>query len=197
MAGLATYGLSPAGVGYRGLVIGDVELRLLSPHNFGEEGSRAAGARLPRWVLGNSGMWLFWVGVRGAQGLGRYMSLTPAGMLRWKPAPGRARIGSNVEGLFVFFFPQGAYFFLTAPAPAETSQAIPGFLNLVAHLLRIITRLASPRLASPLLQLRDPAPRHSQTLPFDNRVSKPEQGELILQLLSLRLGPGSCRISRG
>jgi hypothetical protein len=62
-------------------------------------------------------------------------------MLRWKPAP-KARIGSNVEGLFFSLSLSLCAFFPTAPAPAETSQAIAGFPNSAAPLL-IITRLAS------------------------------------------------------
>lgn len=95
MTGWAATAYHRQGVGYRGMVIGDVELRPLGPDYFGEEGSRTTAA----WVPGSSGMWLF----LGGAGFWGYMSLTPSwhGMLRWK-ARFQARNGSNVEGLYFF-----------------------------------------------------------------------------------------------
>lgn len=66
--------LSRRGVGYRGVVIGDVELRPLAPIILGRRGRDLQ--QLAGWVLGSSsGMWHFW----GA-GFWGDMSLTPAGM---------------------------------------------------------------------------------------------------------------------
>lgn len=152
--------LSRGGVGYRGVVIGDVELRPLAPIILGRRGRDLQ--QLAGWVLGSSsGRWD--VAFLGGGILGGHESDTSwHGMLRWK-----ARSRPVPEATLRDFFFCGA-FFPTAPAPpAETSQAIAGFLNSAARLL-IITRLASSLLSS------DPASRHFCILKPNTRQPRVE-----------------------
>lgn len=106
-------------------MIGDVELRPL-------------GARLS-WGGGvanhdSSGAGKQWdVAFLGGGILGVHESDTQLAWHVEMEARFQARIGSNVEGLFFF----SVHFFQQLPAAAETSQAIAGFPNSVAHQLII------------------------------------------------------------
>lgn len=119
------------------------------------------------------------------------------GMLRWKPAS-RPVMEATLRDFF-FFSLSLLRFFQQLPAAAETSQAIAGFLNSVAHQL-IITLLASSFWSSGTKHLDTPRLYHSTNLTLDNRVLepfKPGKGELILHLIAPAPWTWECRISRG